>query len=150
MNLTSINKTVRFEAAHRLMNHPGLCSNLHGHSYKIEVSVCIGTRDIDKNTGMVMDFSDLKKIIKENIIGHFDHATVLCFNDPLEPIIRKTIPGIRIVSLDREPTAENMGNMMIDELIPVIRASIFCEVKWISIKIWETEDSYAVCFKDFQ
>jgi len=66
-----ISKIFKFDSAHKLENYNGKCENLHGHTYKLIVS-CSG--EVDKKTGMVIDFNELKKIIVEKIISKIDHA----------------------------------------------------------------------------
>ena len=79
-----ITKQFSFETGHALYGYDGKCKNVHGHSYKLSVTV-IGT-PIDDSTnvkfGMVIDFGDLKKIVKEEIVDLFDHATVFNKNTP--------------------------------------------------------------------
>jgi 6-pyruvoyltetrahydropterin/6-carboxytetrahydropterin synthase len=69
MKLT-VSKTFRFEAAHSLPYYIGDCAKLHGHSYTLEIS-CKG--EVDKETGFVMDFKELKKIVQEKVIDLLDH-----------------------------------------------------------------------------
>ena len=79
-----ITKEFHFETGHALYGYDGLCKNVHGHSYKLAVTV-IGSPIEDPTqtkNGMVIDFSDLKKIVKEEIVSPFDHATVLNVNSP--------------------------------------------------------------------
>ncbi|MEI7897813.1 MAG: 6-carboxytetrahydropterin synthase, partial [bacterium] len=79
MNQIRVTKEFRFEAAHALMGYDGPCKNIHGHSYELSVTV-IGTPVTDRSSaklGMVMDFGDLKKIIKKQIVDPFDHALLL-------------------------------------------------------------------------
>lgn len=79
-----ITKEFKFETGHALYGYDGLCKNVHGHSYKLAVTL-IGIPIADENHvkyGMVMDFSDLKKIVNEIIVTPFDHATVLNVNSP--------------------------------------------------------------------
>ena len=78
-NTIRISKEFKFETGHALFGYDGLCKNVHGHSYKLTVTL-MGTPISDpKNVkfGMVMDFSDLKKIVNQSIVVPFDHATVL-------------------------------------------------------------------------
>ncbi len=70
---TSITKQFRFEAAHSLPNHDGKCRNLHGHSYLLEVTISGDIVSDGPKTGMIMDFSDLTKIVDEEIINQWDH-----------------------------------------------------------------------------
>ena len=62
-----------FEAAHHLPKHPGKCRRPHGHSYRLVVTV---ERPLDPDTGMVMDFSDLKKIVSEQVVSRLDHRDI--------------------------------------------------------------------------
>ena len=78
MSFIRITKQFSFETGHALYGYDGKCKNVHGHSYKLSVTV-IGKPIADKNNvkyGMVIDFSDLKQIVKEDIVNVFDHATV--------------------------------------------------------------------------
>ena len=73
---TSITKEFKFEAAHFLPNHDGKCRNLHGHSYVLYVSVKGQIIESGPKEGMVMDFADISKIVKENIIEKWDHQNL--------------------------------------------------------------------------
>ncbi len=75
-----------FEAAHWLPHHPGKCREMHGHSYRLAVTL---DRAVDPASGMVIDFSNLKAIVREQVIAKLDHR---CVNDLIE-----------------NPTAENMA-----------------------------------------
>lgn len=106
-----LRSTFEFESSHRLPNHQGLCNKLHGHSYKLEV--CVESKDLQSGennpeSGMVMDFSNLKKIVKVNVIDVFDHAHLNDFyiNPTAEVMaediywrIRKLIPSLHSVKL---------------------------------------------------
>ena len=84
MSKIRITKQFSFETGHALYGYDGKCKNVHGHSYKLSVTV-IGTPISDSNNvkfGMVIDFSDLKKIVREEIVDVFDHATVFNKNTP--------------------------------------------------------------------
>ena len=84
MNKIRITKQFSFETAHALHGYDGKCKNLHGHSYKLDVTV-MGSPISDASDpkyGMVIDFGDLKKIVKEDIVDVFDHATVFNKNTP--------------------------------------------------------------------
>ena len=84
MSTIRITKGFSFEAGHALHGYDGKCKNLHGHSYKLSVTV-IGTPITDITNpkfGMVIDFTDLKRIVKEEIVNKFDHATIFNKNTP--------------------------------------------------------------------
>ena len=109
--LIRITKEFRFETGHALYGYDGLCKNVHGHSYKLSVSL-VGTPISDPNNvkfGMLIDFSDLKKIISEIIVEPFDHATVLNINSPHKELadeIEKR--GHKIKRVEHQPTCEMM------------------------------------------
>jgi 6-pyruvoyltetrahydropterin/6-carboxytetrahydropterin synthase len=107
-----LTKKFNFEMAHALKCHDEVCAHLHGHSYCLAVTVAgepIHQPEHPKN-GMVMDFSDLKKIVREEIIDHCDHAlmlhksqkTEICCNDSNSALWKNTI------FVDYQPTSENM------------------------------------------
>ena len=84
MNTIRITKEFSFETGHALYGYDGKCRNVHGHSYKLSVTV-IGkpiSKPGEVKLGMVIDFGDLKKIVKEEIVDPFDHATVFNKNTP--------------------------------------------------------------------
>jgi 6-pyruvoyltetrahydropterin/6-carboxytetrahydropterin synthase len=73
-----VRRRFRFEAAHLLPNHPGKCRNLHGHSYELCVTVDL---PVSPESGMAIDFSDLKRIVREHVVDRLDHKYV---NDLIE------------------------------------------------------------------
>ena len=83
-NIIRITKEFKFEMAHALHGYDGLCKNIHGHSYRLWVTISGKVLKLngDKKDGMVMDFDILKKIIKPTIIDKYDHSLVLNANSP--------------------------------------------------------------------
>lgn len=73
-----VRRRFEFEAAHRLPHHPGKCRELHGHSYQLLVTV---ERDVEPQSGMAIDFSDLKRIVQKQVLQHVDHK---CVNDVID------------------------------------------------------------------
>ena len=111
MSTIRITKQFNFETGHALYGYDGKCKNVHGHSYKLSVTV-VGT-PIDDNShvkyGMVIDFGDLKKIVKEEIVDVFDHATVFNKNTPHVELARELeIRGHHVILVDYQPTSEMM------------------------------------------
>ncbi|MEJ2162631.1 MAG: 6-carboxytetrahydropterin synthase, partial [Robiginitalea sp.] len=111
MNRIRITKEFTFETGHALYGYDGKCRNVHGHSYKLSVTV-IGTpiqEEGHKKLGMVIDFGDLKEIVKEEVVDPFDHATVFNKNTPhvqLASTLKES--GHKIILADYQPTSENM------------------------------------------
>ena len=135
-NIIRITKEFKFEAGHALSGHDGLCKNVHGHSYRLSVTV-IGKPIQDPNNpkyGMVMDFSDLKKIINNIIVEPFDHATVLNKNSNKKLVRFMEGQEHKIVKVDYQPTSE----MMILDFAERIKSILPNEVKLHHLILRET------------
>jgi len=111
MSNIRITKQFSFETGHALYGYDGKCRNVHGHSYKLSVTV-IGTPISDNNNvkfGMVIDFGDLKKIVKSEIVDVFDHATVFNKNTPHVELAKELSDrGHNVLLVDYQPTSEMM------------------------------------------
>jgi 6-pyruvoyltetrahydropterin/6-carboxytetrahydropterin synthase len=142
MSTIRITKRFSFEAGHALHGYDGKCKNLHGHSYKLSVTV-IGTPVTDKTNpkfGMVIDFTDLKRIVTEEIVNKFDHATIFNKNTP-HVKLAKTLQdeGHNVLLVDYQPTTE----CMIADFATKIKERLPINLKLHSLKLQETESSYA-------
>jgi 6-pyruvoyltetrahydropterin/6-carboxytetrahydropterin synthase len=142
MSSIRITKQFNFETGHALYGYDGKCRNVHGHSYKLSVTV-IGNPIVDTShvkLGMVIDFGDLKKIVKEEIVTQFDHATVFNKNTPhVELANELTQRGHKVILADYQPTSENM---VVDFAVK-IKARLPEGIKLHSLKLQETETSFA-------
>lgn len=148
MNATLMGKKIRitkefsFETGHALFGYDGLCKNVHGHSYKLSVTVIgepIDDASAIKN-GMVIDFSDLKKIVKEEIVLPFDHATVLNINTPHKALAEEMESrGHKVLKVNYQPTSE----MMVIDFAEKIKARLPENIQLFSLKLRETASSYA-------
>lgn len=145
MKRIRITKKFTFETAHALYGYDGKCKNLHGHSYKLYVTV-IGIPINDSNDpkfGMVIDFGDLKKIVKEEIEDVFDHATLFNKNTPHLELAQELINrGHHVLLLDYQPSTE----MMILDIAEKIKKKLPENIQLHSLKLQETETSYAEWF----
>lgn len=134
-----ITKEFNFEMAHALLKHDGPCKNIHGHSYLLSVTVK-GIPQKDPHSpknGMVADFSDIKKIIAENIIKHYDHALLLEKNAPKE--ITEGLKEHRLILTEFQPTCENLLIHFVKTLRPLLPE----ELQLHHIFLRETNTSYA-------
>ena len=142
MSKIRITKQFTFETGHALYGHDGKCKNIHGHSYKLSVTV-LGTPISDSNNpkfGMIMDFSDLKKIVKEEIVDRFDHATIFNKNTPhIEIANNLRSLGHNIVLVDYQPTSE----MLVTDFADKIKNRLPKNIKLFSLKLRETASCYA-------
>ncbi len=142
MSKIRITKQFNFETGHALYGYDGKCQNVHGHSYKLSVCV-IGEPIEDSNNvkyGMVIDFGDLKKIVKTEIVDKFDHATVFNKNTPHVELANELQKrNHKVILVDYQPTSEQM----VIDFAQKIQARLPQQVKLFSIKLQETETSFA-------
>ena len=120
----SVTKRFTFEASHNLIEYDGPCSNLHGHSYKLYVTVSGYVDTVSDNITdcMVIDFKDIKSIVKKEVVDKLDHS-----------YLNKVFT---------QPTAEVMAVLIFQTLENVFPKDCTLE----KIRLYETEDSYAeVC-----
>ncbi len=137
-----ITKQFTFETGHALFGYDGKCRNVHGHSYKLSVTV-IGKPITDTThvkLGMVIDFGDLKKIVKEEIVNEFDHATVFNRNTPHVELAKELSDrGHKVILADYQPTSENM----VIDFAAKIKARIPEDIVLHSLRLQETRTSFA-------
>lgn len=142
MSKIRITKKFSFETGHALYGYDGKCKNVHGHSYKLSVTV-IGSPIENRNDvkfGMVIDFTDLKKIVKEEIVDQFDHATVFNETTPHVDLANELKNrGHHVILVDYQPTSENM---VIDFAQRII-GRLPDDIKLFSLKLQETDSSFA-------
>lgn len=142
MSNIRITKQFSFETGHALYGYDGKCKNVHGHSYKLSVTV-IGKPIVNRNDvkfGMVIDFSDLKKIVKEEIVDQFDHATVFNETTPhVELANELKSRGHHVILVDYQPTSENM----VIDFAKKIQDRLPNNIQLHSLKLQETESSFA-------
>lgn len=147
MQKIRITKVFSFETGHALYGYDGKCRNVHGHSYKLSVTV-IGTPIEDSNHvkfGMVIDFSDLKHIVKEEIVDVFDHATVFNKNTPhVELANELSNRGHSVLLVDYQPTSE----MMVIDFSKKLTSRLPENIRLHSLKLQETDSSYAEWYAD--
>lgn len=142
-----ITKTFTFETAHVLYNYDGKCKNMHGHSYKLFVSVKGNPIDNIENpkNGMVIDFGDIKKIVKEEIVNIWDHAVLINGNSPhIELGKDLENKGHKVIFCNFQPTCENM----LYEIANKIKNRLPEHVSLAYLKLHETENSYGEWFAE--
>ena len=142
MSIIRITKQFNFETGHALYGYDGKCKNVHGHSYKL--SVTVSGKPISDSTnvkfGMVIDFSDLKKIVNEEIVDIFDHATVFNKNTPHVELAKELIDrGHHVLLADYQPTSE----MMVLDFANKIKTRLPEGISLFALKLRETETSFA-------
>lgn len=137
-----LTKEFCFEMSHALDNYDGLCRNIHGHSYKLMVTIKgepIRNRDNPK-CGMVMDFGDLKRIVESQIIDKYDHALVLNRNSSFAQFAKDI--ETKMVLSDYQPTCENF----LTDFAQRISDKLPQGIELVSLRLHETATSFAEWF----
>ena len=142
MSNIRITKQFSFETGHALYGYDGKCKNVHGHSYRLDVTV-IGVPITDTSNvkyGMVIDFGDLKSIVKNEIVDVFDHATVFNQNTPHVELAKELEKrGHNVLLVDYQPTSE----MMVIDFAAKIKRRLPDNITLHSLKLQETATSFA-------
>ena len=127
--------------AHALRNYDGLCRNIHGHSYKMDITLAgqpLHDESSPKN-GMVMDFGDLKRLVNEEVISLLDHALVLNAKTDAQLVEVLKQNYEKIVIVDFQPTTENLLNFIAGK----IQTRLPDDAKLTCVRLRETDTSYA-------
>jgi 6-pyruvoyltetrahydropterin/6-carboxytetrahydropterin synthase len=124
-------KTVSFCYGHRLLNYEGKCRHLHGHNADVVITL---ESEVLDDRGMVVDFTDIKAVVKGWLDKELDHTLLLCRDDPVLPMLEQA--GERVFVMDGNPTAENIARLIFEFVarqgFPVVEVSL-----------WETGTSCA-------
>jgi 6-pyruvoyltetrahydropterin/6-carboxytetrahydropterin synthase len=136
-----VTRKFHFEMAHALFEYDGICRNIHGHTYLLEVTITGDPKSEPGHPkdGMVMDFGQLKKLVKEKIVRQFDHALMvnaLFPNDHIEALKKGTE---RMIVVDFQPTTENL----LLHFAEILQQAVPSNVSLFSIRLHETSNSYA-------
>ena len=144
-----ITRRLEFDAGHRIPSHNSLCKHLHGHRYAIEITLSgdIITAEGKSEQGMVMDFSDVKRIAKEQLVDAWDHAFLVYRDDKLVCDFLAGIPDHRTVMLDVVPTAENLAQVAFDILNLAYQDTYGNHLRLERIRIYETPNNWADCVR---
>ena len=127
----SVTKTISFCYGHRLLNYDGKCKHLHGHNGRAEI--VLSSKKLDRR-GMVVDFGDVKRIVKGFVDRELDHKMILCEKDSIIPLLKSRKEPY--FPTKENPTAENIAKLIYDfahkKKLPVV-----------SVRLWETDTSFA-------
>lgn len=140
-----ITTRLEFDSGHRIPNHKSQCRNLHGHRYVIEITL---GGDIIQNEqasedGMVMDFSDVKRIARESVVDVWDHAFIVYKNDRVVLDFLSTLPDHKTVVFETVPTAENMAAEAFRILKNQYQDTYGNHLTLSRVRLYETPNSWA-------
>lgn len=127
----SVTKRLDFCYGHRLINHNGVCRHLHGHNAMVEIDVTAPALD---DRDMVVDFADIKRVVKDWIDRELDHKMILRQDDPLVEILRAQ--GEPVYTMDSNPTAERLAKLIFDKATTL-------GFNVAAVRVWETPGSCA-------
>ena len=126
-----VTREIDFCYGHRLVNYDGKCRYLHGHNGRALITLEAPSLD---ERGMLVDFSDIKRLVQKWIDDNLDHNMLLCRHDPILPVLQAQ--GERVFIMEENPTAENIARLIhqraIDTGLPVVE-----------VTMWETDRCYA-------
>ena len=126
-----VTRQIDFCYGHRLLNYEGKCKYLHGHNGRAVIAIEAESLD---DRGMVMDFSDIKRVVSRWIDDELDHRMILCRRDPAVPMLEKL--GEPLFLIDDNPTAENIAKLIYEfaaaQGLPVVECNL-----------WETPNCFA-------
>ncbi len=131
-----VTRQIDFCYGHRLLNYDGKCKHLHGHNGRAIIT--LESENLD-DRGMVIDFSDIKKVVSRWIDDHLDHRMILQQQDPVVPVLQEM--GEPLFLIDSNPTAENIAR-----LIHEFAASQGFPI--VQTQLWETPNCFATYCAD--
>ena len=144
MGKIRITKEFKFEMAHALHGYDGLCANIHGHSYRLWITVRGDVKKEPTHTkdGMLIDFIDLKSIVKSIIIKKYDHSLVLNANSPHANLDLSAFD--KVYYLPYQPTSENLVTDFANSITSLLPEN----VELLKVVLSETVSSFAEWNKD--
>jgi 6-pyruvoyltetrahydropterin/6-carboxytetrahydropterin synthase len=126
-----VSREIDFCYGHRLLNYDGKCKYLHGHNGRAIITIESATLD---ERGMVLDFSDIKKVVSAWIDEKLDHRMLLQRTDPVVPMLQQM--GEPLFLMDENPTAENIARLIYE-----FTASRGFPI--VECQLWETPRCFA-------
>ncbi|GAB4125281.1 MAG: 6-carboxytetrahydropterin synthase QueD [Sideroxydans sp.] len=140
-----ITRRLEFDAGHRIPNHASQCKHLHGHRYALEITLSgevITTEGVSEQ-GMVMDFSDVKRIAREKLVDLWDHAFLVYRGDTAVLDFLNTLPSHKTVVLEVIPTAENLARVAFETLQHAYRDTYGNHLQLARVRLFETPNNWA-------
>lgn len=148
-NTVNVTKEITFDCAHMLSGHESLCKNLHGHTYKVQITVSGTLITEGSSKGMVIDFKHLKRAIQEIIVNQFDHATIISapgYRNEAEEELLKWLQkhNMRHFIMPTRTTAENMAGYFESAIINHLTEELGLDnIDFVTARVYETPTSFA-------
>lgn len=140
-----ITRRLEFDAGHRIPDHQSQCKHLHGHRYALEVTLSgdVICQDGSPVNGMVMDFSEVKQIAIDQIVGKWDHAFLVYRGDQVVIDMLANIPDHKTIVLDCVPTAENLAATAFKILRSAYQDKYGNHLQLERVRLYETPNCWA-------
>ncbi|MDD3885025.1 MAG: 6-carboxytetrahydropterin synthase QueD [Gallionella sp.] len=144
-----VTRRLEFDAGHRIPNHNSQCKHLHGHRYAIEITLSgdIITTEGQSEQGMVMDFTDVKRIAQITVVDAWDHAFLVYRGDHTVCDFLNSLPGHKTVILDVVPTAEHLAQTAFKLLDSAYRDTYGNNLRLERVRLYETPNNWADCVR---
>ena len=145
---------IEFEAAHMLSGYDGGCGSLHGHSYKLELTItCPESVRTHNSFGFIIDFKNLNKILKDNVPDHMfmynKNTAVDSAEGQIVSILKKN--NLNVWSFSDYPSAENMSKELALNFQSVFDSTYpELQLKVTELRLWETTNSFAIWKADVE
>ncbi len=140
-----ITRKLEFDAGHRISTHNSQCRHLHGHRYVIEITLS-GNIISDEGVaeqGMVMDFSEVKRIAKSMLVDQWDHAFLVYSGDTTVLQFLQSIEDHKTVVLEVQPTAENLASIAFRILNEAYQDIYGNHLRLEQVRLFETPNCWA-------
>lgn len=140
-----ITRRLEFDAGHRISTHTSQCRHLHGHRYAIEVTLSgnIIAEEGAPEQGMVMDFSEVKRIVQTHIVDRWDHSFLVYQNDSVVLNFLQSLPDHKTIILESQPTAENLATIAFQILDQAFQDTYGNQLKLERVRLYETPNCWA-------
>lgn len=140
-----ITRRLEFDAGHRIPDHQSQCRHLHGHRYALEITLEGEVIEVPgrPDNGMVMDFSEVKKIAINHLVDLWDHAFLVWRDDHAVLNFLHSLSGHKTVVLDVVPTAENLARLAFDMLDPLFHNRFGQHLRLEQVRLFETPNCWA-------
>ena len=140
-----VTRRLEFDAGHRIPNHKNQCRHLHGHRYAIEITLAgnVIEKEGCPDNGMVMDFSEIKSLARQELVDQWDHAFLVYKGDTRVIEFLNTLPEHKTVVFDCIPTAENLANeafKILDAVYHNVYSNQLCLER---VRLYETPNCWA-------
>lgn len=145
-----ITRRLEFDAGHRISTHNSQCRHLHGHRYVVEITLSgnIISEEGVSEQGMVMDFSEIKRIAKDVLVDKWDHAFLVYAGDKIVLEFLQSLENHKTVILDTQPTAENLAIKAFHILDLAFQGIYKNQLKLEQVRLYETPNCWADAIRE--